>query len=119
VSGSAETIPALQDRYDSFLNKALDELFGVLIDSSSEESTTASPRTVPHNATNGCQQPALSIGSKILIDVLWIAIRHFTLGWTEWDLSGLYPDVGGPFPSLHVADVAIIYFIDELRHGAK
>lgn len=89
MSGSAETIPALQDRYDSFLNKALDELIGELIDSSSEESTTASPRTVPHNATNGCQQPALSIGSKILIDVLWIAIRHFTLGWTEWDLSGL------------------------------
>lgn len=117
VSGSADTIPALQDRRVSFFNRAIVELIGELIDSSSEESTTASPRTVTHNATNGCQQPASSIGSKILIRRPRNCYQTFYIRMDRMGSFWTYPDAGGPFRSIHEADVAIIYFIDELRHG--
>ncbi|KAG0512642.1 hypothetical protein BDA96_10G031500 [Sorghum bicolor] len=120
VSGSAETtIPALEDQYDSFLNSAINELIAELVDSSSEESTTASPRIVPHNATNGCQQSASSIGSKILIRRHMDCYQAFYIRMDRMGSFWTYPDVGGPFPSIHEAEVAIIYFINVLRYGAR
>lgn len=75
--------------------------------------------TVPHNATNGGQQPASCIGSKILIRRPGDCYQAFYIRMDRMGSFWTYPDVGGPFPSLHEADVAISYFIDELRNGSR
>ncbi|XP_072149103.1 uncharacterized protein [Setaria viridis] len=127
VNGSSSAFPSSCDKFVSIPTVTqqddLDKLFSKLTNefhgSSSEASITASPRTLPHNTTSSSLQSASSIGSNILI-------RHppdcFQTFYIRMDRRGsfcTYPDVGGPFHSVHEADDAIKRFLDELRHGGR
>ncbi|XP_022681451.1 uncharacterized protein LOC101773089 isoform X3 [Setaria italica] len=127
VNGSSSAFPSTCDKFVSIPTVTqqddLDKLFSKLTNefhgSSSEASITASPRTLPHNITSSSLQSASSIGSNILI-------RHppdcFQTFYIRMDRRGsfcTYPDVGGPFHSVHEADDAIKRFLDELRHGGR
>ncbi|CAN6202687.1 unnamed protein product [Urochloa humidicola] len=110
VVGAVESSsPQTPEEHLSSLKELLDTLL--------EDSMAASRRTVPHD-TSSSPTPASSLGSSILsrsppnwYEVFYIRMDH---GGSFY----MYPDLGGPFPCIDEADIAINRYLDELRRGA-
>ncbi|TVU12721.1 hypothetical protein EJB05_46376, partial [Eragrostis curvula] len=81
-------------------------------DNSSEESIS-SPRTVPHNTTDGSLQSASSLGSIIFVQSYVNCYQDFYIRMDRRGLFLTYPDVGGPFRSKDEAIHATKYDDEE------
>lgn len=108
--GGTESKPTVsqQDDLDEFFIKLTDKCHG-----RSEVSITSSPRSLPHYYSSSLQsRPAILMRNPP---------NCFQTFYIRMDRRGFfcYPDVGGPFHSVHEADDAIKCFLDELRHRGR
>lgn len=110
VEGFAKTAQTSQE-HRSYLKELLDAVF--------EESRASRPRSVPQDTTYSSQTLASSLGSSILsrsppnwYEVFYIRMDH---GGSFY----MYPDLGGPFPCIDEADIAIKRYLYELQRGAR
>ncbi|KAL6606580.1 hypothetical protein ACP70R_042233 [Stipagrostis hirtigluma subsp. patula] len=111
-----------------------------LLDStSSEKPINSSPQTVLGNTTDGSPPPSSSLlsmdtsssgepitvspktmpGSVILNRSPQNFYQEFYIRMNRWGSFCMYPDLGGPFESVDVADDAINCYLDELRCRAS
>ncbi|TVU12714.1 hypothetical protein EJB05_46369 [Eragrostis curvula] len=119
IDGSSRTSPSCgEKRVAGSVESAAAPTLQDSDDSSSEESITYSPRTVPQNITNGSSSPALSPGSNILIRYSQKCSEIFYIRLDQRGRFWVYPDLGGPFKSVDDIDCSISLF-DEIHHAER